>query len=143
MERRLRSQQVQDTGTKLAKRKPQVQENTSDKRGKSVNQESTRRSASETSGLLTKMPLEVSRRGTNGSRDKCMYESQFFTIREDNMILNYWLQKKGSQPVDQISQTIAQELPHTAESIRDRIKQYLSRLSNFDHEYIMDESMVN
>lgn len=103
-------------------------------------QESTKRSASESS-----KPQTRSRRATsngNSVKVKVSHERRFFNLREDSIILAYWLEHKQNSTTIKISNILSKELTHSAEAIRDRIKRYLSRLSNFDHEYILDEAEV-
>lgn len=72
-------------------------------------------------------------------------ERKAFNLREDSTILSYWLQQKSLKPLFQIAQKISESMgfSHSAEAIIDRIKKYLSKLTNFDHEYIIDESQVS
>lgn len=67
----------------------------------------------------------------------------FFTLHEDGLIVSYWLQNQSSKSVAAISKQLCAVVPgHSKEAIRDRIKRYLSKLNNFDKEYILDESSV-
>ena len=69
-------------------------------------------------------------------------DRDFFSLKEDSIIINYWLQNKTIKTVDTISESLTGIVLHSSKSISDRIKRYLSKLSNFDHEYIIDESQV-
>lgn len=129
-------------GKALAKRKPASRESASKEIRKSDIQDSTRRSVSDLSASHTRLQRTRSKRCADDSRDRVFQERRFFTLSEDSIILCHWLQHKGAKTVIQISQTLSRELPHSTESIRDRIKRYLSRVSNFDQEYIIDEATV-
>ena len=67
---------------------------------------------------------------------------KFFTAKEDALILTKWLEKKNKDSSRAISDALAKEIDHSSESIRDRIKRYLSRLSQVDEGFLIDQAKV-
>ena len=58
---------------------------------------------------------------------------KFYTVYEDNRIYKVWQQgTKNNSTVSDISKNLAKELGRSEESVRDRIKRYLSKLNSGD-----------
>lgn len=66
-----------------------------------------------------------------------------FTLAEDSMILSFWLQKKLEFTVRRVSDELAKILQRPSEEIKNRITFNLSKLPNFDHEFLFDEAAVD
>lgn len=69
-------------------------------------------------------------------------DRKFFTVKEDQMILEYVKQHKDSLTSRTIAENLAKKLKHSAESIRDRVKRFLSKLRPIDELYIAEEAKV-
>ena len=67
---------------------------------------------------------------------------KYFKVSEDWLILSTWKGKTAEQTSREISDTLSTKMEHTSESIRDRVKRYLSRLSTFDEQQLEEESKV-
>lgn len=70
-------------------------------------------------------------------------DRKFFSVKEDQTILEYVKQQKDSLTSRSIAENLAKKLKHSAESIRDRIKRFLSRLRPIDELYIAEEAKVS
>lgn len=70
-------------------------------------------------------------------------DRKFFTVKEDQTILEYLKQHKDSLTSRTIADNLAKKLKHTSESIRDRIKRFLSKLRPIDEQYIAEEAKVS
>ena len=57
---------------------------------------------------------------------------KYFKVSEDWAILQAWTAGKGKQTTRNISDQVAKKIDHSSESVRDRIKRYLSKISTFD-----------
>ena len=68
---------------------------------------------------------------------------KYFKVSEDWLILSTWKGKTAEQTSREIADTLATKMDHTSESIRDRVKRYLSRLSTFDEQQLEEESKVS
>lgn len=55
-------------------------------------------------------------------------KKHWFTVQEDAIILKYLREHSGKKTKSEISKNLAVELSLSAESIRDRIKRYYSKL---------------
>ena len=71
-----------------------------------------------------------------------LQERKFFKAKEDALILTEWREKKNKTSSRAICDQLAKEIDHSSESIRDRIKRYLSRLSQFDEGFLIDQAKV-
>lgn len=70
-------------------------------------------------------------------------DRKFFTVKEDHTILDYIKQNKDTLTSRAIADNLAKKLKHTSESIRDRVKRFLSKLRPIDELYIAEEAKVN
>lgn len=70
-------------------------------------------------------------------------DRKFFTVQEDSTILNYVKDHKDTLSSRAIAENLAKKLKHSVESIRDRIKRFLSKLRPIDQEYIVDQAKVS
>lgn len=71
-----------------------------------------------------------------------MADRKFFTVKEDQTILEYVKQHKDSLTSRAIADNLAKKLKHSSESIRDRVKRFLSKLRPIDEQYIAEEAKV-
>jgi hypothetical protein len=69
-------------------------------------------------------------------------DRKFFTVQEDSTILTYLNEHKDSMTSRAIAENLSKKLKHSLESIRDRIKRFLSKLRPLDEKYIADEAKV-
>lgn len=69
-------------------------------------------------------------------------DRKYFTVAEDNAILHYYHQHKASQTSRGIAEALAKRVKHSVESIRDRIKRFLSRVQPADQTLIHEEAKV-
>lgn len=69
-------------------------------------------------------------------------DRKFFTVQEDSTILSYLNEHKDSLTSRAIAENLSKKLKHTVESIRDRIKRFLSKLRPLDEKYIAEEAKV-
>jgi hypothetical protein len=69
-------------------------------------------------------------------------DRKFFTVKEDSSILSYLKEHKDSMTSRGIAENLSKRLKHSLESIRDRIKRFLSKLRPLDEKYIADEAKV-
>lgn len=69
-------------------------------------------------------------------------DRKFFTVHEDSTILSYLNEHKDSMTSRGIAESLSKKLKHSLESIRDRIKRFLSKLRPLDEKYIADEAKV-
>lgn len=70
-------------------------------------------------------------------------ERKYFSVQEDYSILKMYTDKKATSSTRDISDALAKKLTHSSESIRDRIKRYISKLSSLDVELLKEESNVS
>lgn len=70
-------------------------------------------------------------------------DRKFFTVQEDCTILNYVKDHKDTLSSRQIAENLSKKLKHSVESIRDRIKRFLSKLRPIDQQYIVDQAKVS
>ena len=70
-------------------------------------------------------------------------DRKFFSVKEDHTILDYIKQNKDTLTSRAIADNLAKKLKHTSESIRDRVKRFLSKLRPIDELYIAEEAKVN
>lgn len=70
-------------------------------------------------------------------------DRKFFTVKEDHTILDYIKQNKDTLTSRAIADNLSKKLKHTSESIRDRVKRFLSKLRPIDELYISEEAKVN
>lgn len=68
---------------------------------------------------------------------------KYFNVEEDWTILRMYNAKKDEMSTRDISDELAGKMTHTSESIRDRIKRYISKLSNLDSELLKEEAEVS
>lgn len=69
-------------------------------------------------------------------------EKKYFTVLEDNTIIQYYKQHQGTQTVLQIAEALTKKVKHSEESIRDRIRKILTRLRHVDETLIAEEAKV-
>ena len=69
-------------------------------------------------------------------------DRKYFTVWEDNAILHYYHLHKDSQTSRAIAEALAKRVKHSVESIRDRIKRFLSRVQPADQTLIHEEAKV-
>jgi gas vesicle protein len=69
-------------------------------------------------------------------------DRKYFTVAEDNAILHFYLQQKDKQTSRAIAEALAKKVKHSVESIRDRIKRFLSRIQPSDQTLIHEEAKV-
>jgi hypothetical protein len=70
-------------------------------------------------------------------------DRKFFTVKEDQTILDYVRQHSDTLTSRAIADNLSKKLKHSSESIRDRIKRFLSKLRPIDEQYISEEAKVN
>jgi hypothetical protein len=70
-------------------------------------------------------------------------DRKFFTVLEDSTILTYLKDNKDSMTSRGIAENLAKKMKHSVESIRDRIKRFLSKLRPIDQQYILDQAKVS
>lgn len=75
-------------------------------------------------------------RGGNGA------EKRYFTVHEDNIVLQFYSQNQSSQTMVEIAESLVGKVNHTEESIRDRIRKVLVRLRTADQSLIAEEAKV-
>lgn len=69
-------------------------------------------------------------------------ERKFFTVQEDYTILSHYEKENAKKSTREIAEDLSNKIKHTQESIRDRIKRYISKLSQLDSELLKDASQV-
>lgn len=69
-------------------------------------------------------------------------DRKFFTVHEDSTIISYLKQNKDSMTSRAIAEHLSNKMKHSVESIRDRIKRFLSKLRPLDEQYIAEEAKV-
>lgn len=69
-------------------------------------------------------------------------DRKFFTVQEDSSIISYLKDHKDSMTSRAIAEKLSKKLKHSLESIRDRIKRFLSKIRPMDEQYIADEAKV-
>jgi hypothetical protein len=69
-------------------------------------------------------------------------ERKFFTVGEDQQILAVLKSLGASKTSREIAETISKKMSHSVESIRDRIKRFLTRIRPVDEAYIAEEAKV-
>ena len=60
--------------------------------------------------------------------EKSSKKKHFFTVQEDAVILRYLRENSNKKTKSEISKNLAEEMKLSAESIRERIKKYYSKL---------------
>lgn len=85
-------------------------------------------------------PQEIIAEKRKNYKPNKFHERKYFTLAEDWGILKMYNAKKDSLSMRDIADHLASKSTHTAESIRDRIKRYISKLSNLDAELLKEES---
>ena len=70
-------------------------------------------------------------------------ERKYFSVQEDYTILKTYTDKKASTSTRDISEALTKKMTHSSESIRDRIKRYISKLSSLDIALLKEESTVS
>jgi len=70
-------------------------------------------------------------------------DRKFFTVQEDFTILSYFKDHEAKMTSRTIAENLAKKVKHTVESIRDRIKRFLSKLRPIDEVFIKEEAKVN
>ena len=70
-------------------------------------------------------------------------ERKFFTVEEDYAILNLYQKDSQKKSTREIAEELSSKISHTQESIRDRIKRYISKLSSLDSELLKDAAKVS
>lgn len=78
----------------------------------------------------------------NKQKKNKMAERKFFSVREDAQILKAWRKDHLKESSRSISDKLAERFEHTSESIRDRIKRYISKLSQFDEKFLIEQAKV-
>lgn len=69
-------------------------------------------------------------------------DRNFFTVSDDNTILQYYNEFKNKLTSRVLAENLSKKVKHSTESIRDRIKRFLSRIRLPDERYIYEESKV-
>lgn len=69
-------------------------------------------------------------------------DRKFFTVHEDNLIIQYFKVHEATKTSRNIAEDLAKKVKHSVESIRDRIKRFLSHLRASDEKYIAEEAKV-
>lgn len=72
-----------------------------------------------------------------------LVDRKFFNVKEDHVILEYIRQHKDTLTSRSIADNLSKKLKHSSESIRDRVKRFLSKLRPIDELYIAEEAKVN
>jgi hypothetical protein len=70
-------------------------------------------------------------------------ERKFFTVVSDWTILKYWRENRSEVSTREIADNLSEEIDHSSESIRDRIKRYISKLKKIDEVLIEEEAKVS
>lgn len=70
-------------------------------------------------------------------------ERKYFNVEEDWTILKYWSSNIEELSTREISDNLSERIDHSSESIRDRIKRYISKLKKVDRELLEEEAKVN
>jgi hypothetical protein len=69
-------------------------------------------------------------------------DRKFFTVQEDCTILNYVNDHKDTMSSRGMAENLSKKLKHSVESIRDRVKRFLSKLRPIDQQYIVEQAKV-
>ncbi len=69
-------------------------------------------------------------------------DRKYFTVHEDNLILQYYKAHDATKTSRNIAEELSKKVKHTVESIRDRIKRFLSHIRPSDEKYIVEEAKV-
>lgn len=69
-------------------------------------------------------------------------DRKFFTVAEDADMLNFMKKNEGSMTSRSIAEHLSKRIFHSTESIRDRIKRFISKLRSKDEDYIREEAKV-
>ena len=69
-------------------------------------------------------------------------ERKYFRVSEDWEVLKYWGSNLGDLSVREISDNLSEKIDHSSESIRDRIKRYISKLKSYDKTLLEQEAEV-
>lgn len=70
------------------------------------------------------------------------WDRKFFTVQEDCTILTYFKLHEADMTSRNIAESLAKKVKHSVESIRDRIKRFLSKLRPIDEQFIKNEAQV-
>ena len=70
------------------------------------------------------------------------WDRKFFTVQEDLTILTYFKLHEADMTSRNIAENLAKKVKHSVESIRDRIKRFLSKLRPIDEQFIKNEAQV-
>jgi hypothetical protein len=101
----------------------------------SKKQAAPKRSASNSKSVTPVKPVQKSAVKGEGSARK------FYTVNEDFKVYSAWQTgTKKNSTVSDISKQMAKELGRSEESVRDRIKRYLSKLNQGDESKLKDAS---
>lgn len=69
-------------------------------------------------------------------------DRKYFNVEEDFTILRYWSSNFEELSTREISDNLSEKIEHSSESIRDRIKRYISKLKKVDRDLLEEESNV-
>jgi len=69
-------------------------------------------------------------------------ERTYYSVSQDWAILKYWKDNRAEVSTREISDNLSADLDHSSESIRDRIKRYISKLKRIDETLIEEEAKV-
>lgn len=70
-------------------------------------------------------------------------QRKYFSVMEDWTILDYWSSNLGDISTREISDNLSEKVDHSSESIRDRIKRYISKMKNMDKRLLEEEAKVS
>jgi len=87
---------------------------------------------------IEKYPSGGSASGSEGSEEN-VPSRRLFTVGEDHRILHTWRKMKNRKSLLQIAEELAEKLERSKDSVRDRIRRYLARLT--DNEVASLENM--
>ncbi len=88
------------------------------------------------------MPRKITKKNTRrptktkAKRSRSKTKRSFYTLKEDCTILKHLNKKNKDQTLSSIAQKAAKEIGRTVESVRDRIKRYLSSMSKSDQKML-------
>jgi hypothetical protein len=90
----------------------------------------------------TQTPQEVIAERKKNYKPNKFADRKYFSVSEDWNILETYNAQKLNMSTRDISDLLAESMTHTSESIRDRIKRYISKLSILDAELLKEEAEV-
>ena len=70
-------------------------------------------------------------------------DRKYFNVEQDWKILSYWRDNQGKVSTREIADTLAEEIDHSSESVRDRIKRYISKMKVADQDLLEKEAKVS